>query len=62
MGFGLECPRDAAVVRHLLQYRLAGEERRTAILDEIERIARDRFANRVMRRMVTPLYTARRPA
>lgn len=38
------------------------EERRTAILDEIERIARDRFANRVVRRMVTPLYTARRPA
>jgi hypothetical protein len=33
-------------------------ERRVAILDEIERIARVSFAGRVVRRMVTPIYTA----
>ena len=38
-----------------------GPERRAAVLDGIERIARERFANRVVRDMVTALYTARVP-
>ena len=35
---------------------------RNDVLDGIERVARDEFADRVERRMVTPVYTARRPA
>lgn len=39
--------------------RLEGEHR-NEVLEGIERTARERFGNRVVRRMVTPLYTARR--
>jgi SAM-dependent methyltransferase len=38
------------------------ERRRTEILDSLARIAADQFAGRVKRRMVTPIYTARRAA
>lgn len=37
-------------------------EKRDDLLDGIERTAREAFSNRVVRRMATPLYTARRPA
>jgi SAM-dependent methyltransferase len=36
--------------------------RRTAILDEIERIAAEDFGGRVSRRLTTSLYTAQRPS
>jgi SAM-dependent methyltransferase len=41
--------------------RVPGSERER-ILDEVERIAADVFGGRVERRMLTPVYTARRPS
>jgi SAM-dependent methyltransferase len=38
------------------------EERRTRTLDELERIARDEFGDRVEKPIVTALYTARKPS
>jgi SAM-dependent methyltransferase len=38
------------------------EERRTRTLDELERIARDDFGDRVTKPLVTALYTARKPS
>jgi hypothetical protein len=37
-------------------------DRRARLLDDVERIAREDFGNRVERPLVTSLYTARNPA
>ena len=64
--FGWRHAWDAAGVRRLyatFSPILSLEpERREQVLDEIERIARTRFAGRVEKRLVTSLYTACKPS
>jgi SAM-dependent methyltransferase len=43
-------------------FLIVDEERRTRTLDELERIARSEFGDRVEKPIVTALYTARKPS
>jgi SAM-dependent methyltransferase len=57
---------DAKGIREIFStfspFLVVDEERRTKTLDELERIARDEFDDRIEKPIVTALYTARKPA
>ena len=56
---------DARSIREIFStfspFLIVDEERRTTKLDELERIARSEFGDRVEKPIVTALYTARKP-
>jgi SAM-dependent methyltransferase len=57
---------DAQQIREIFStfspFLVVDEERRRRTLDELERIARDEFGDRVEKPIVTALYTARKPS
>jgi SAM-dependent methyltransferase len=57
---------DAKGIREIFStfspFLVVDEERRTRTLDELERIAREEFGDRVEKPIVTALYTARKPS
>jgi SAM-dependent methyltransferase len=57
---------DARSIREIFStfspFLIVDEERRTTTLDELERIARSEFGDRVEKPIVTALYTARKPS
>ena len=56
---------DAQRIREIFStfspFLVVDEQRRTELLDELERIAREEFGDRVEKPIVTALYTARKP-